>query len=1063
MSVTIDDFWKLIHESQLLSAEECRKLREKFASEPANQNTSVELLSDWLVEKVIISRYQADILLAGSPGPFVYGDYRIYDRIESGRMAGIFRALHLPTKHRVCLYFLTGDEIQDPAIVADLSKRAAVANRLSMGHPHLFRCYHLEDLGAYKFVVVEDLQGKRVARLLATKGPQPPSVACRIVRQAALGLARLHSLGHIHGEVRPANLWLHTSGTVELLHFPLAREPLLDPMWWLRQSDPQGKVPEEADYVAPELIGGDRQPDVRSDIYSLGCTLYRILTNKSPFPGGTLQEKLHRHAHDEPTPLTDLQPEVSPELAKLVRYMMQKDPDLRYQQATSVVEKLLPHLSAGDDQSRPRPSTRPGQAYEKWLQKHVNPALAAEAAAAVRGATTPTATQPAAAHQAAAPAAVAAQPAARPMAQPLQPVRPAAQPVAAQLVVAAAAVQRPVAAATPVMAAPVNAAPAAVAAPVGMAPAGMAAPAGAPIIGVPSGGATSVIRRRRRSGGSIAVVGVLLALMIGGVGYAFYSGMLKLDSGEPAPVAAPQPEKEVDAAVQALADAQAKAAAEAAAAAAAEPKEELYSLDESIWQSPTKGAPIAATYLPLGVQAVFALRPADMIAHAEAEKLLDERVLGAPGAWVKNQISPLVGVPLESIEQIVIGLLTGTSSTELPGLALVAQLRDAVPEDTLKSAWTGAAPQEVDGNTYYVAGDRAWWLPPAGEGKLVVMAPAADMSDIIGMAGQSAPPLQMEIEALLKLSDRDRHFTMVLSPQYLNSGGKALLWGAGERLRSPIEWFLTGYDPSAPAADPATAMPTQTAAPEPPKAVLVSAHLGDQLFGEIRIYDPEAATQLSPLAGQIKERIDALPKRIDRYIRLGLNTTAYSYEVLYQYPRMIEALEQYTRVAVGDKQVVLRAYLPAAAAHNLALGSYLSILESPRGDPAVAVAAAPQAAAPPKEETIEDKLNRTVSLQFPRDTLERSMILLSEQIDAEIIIQGGDLQLEGITKNQSFSIDEQNQPAKAILQKIFMMANPDGKLVYVIKKDDAGKDVVWITTRAAAAKRGDTLPPEFQQ
>ena len=107
-----------------------------------------------------------------------------------------------------------------------------------------------------------------------------------------------------------------------------------------------------------------------------------------------------------------------------------------------------------------------------------------------------------------------------------------------------------------------------------------------------------------------------------------------------------------------------------------------------------------------------------------------------------------------------------------------------------------------------------------------------------------------------------------------------------------------------------------------------------------------------------------------------------------------------------------------------------------------------------------EKLARRITLTFTRDTLEKSIQMLAEETGLPMEILGGDLQLEGITKNQSFGLDERDKPAEEILRRILANSNPDGKLVYVIRTKD-GMETLEITTRAAAAKRGDTLPPGF--
>jgi hypothetical protein len=98
-----------------------------------------------------------------------------------------------------------------------------------------------------------------------------------------------------------------------------------------------------------------------------------------------------------------------------------------------------------------------------------------------------------------------------------------------------------------------------------------------------------------------------------------------------------------------------------------------------------------------------------------------------------------------------------------------------------------------------------------------------------------------------------------------------------------------------------------------------------------------------------------------------------------------------------------------------------------------------------------------MTLTFVKDNLERSIQVISEEIGVPMEILGGDLQLEGITKNQSFGLDEQDKTAEAVLRVILAKANPDGKLVFVVRKKDGG-ETIEITTRAAVQKRGDTLP-----
>ena len=115
------------------------------------------------------------------------------------------------------------------------------------------------------------------------------------------------------------------------------------------------------------------------------------------------------------------------------------------------------------------------------------------------------------------------------------------------------------------------------------------------------------------------------------------------------------------------------------------------------------------------------------------------------------------------------------------------------------------------------------------------------------------------------------------------------------------------------------------------------------------------------------------------------------------------------------------------------------------------------------ELSVQEKLSQSYALKIPRGPLDQAVAQVSSDLGVEIEIIGGDLQLEGITKNQSFGIDVKDSTFAGVLREILKLANPDGKLVYVIKpKTEGGPDIVQITTRAAVEKRGDKLPPEFE-
>lgn len=1007
MSVSIAEFWKLAVESKTLSADDARKYNDAFARAKGGAPSDADLqrLAKSLVANGVISRYQAKVLLAGRAGPFFYGDYMIYDRAEAGRLAGVFRARHMATRHPVCLYFLSGPGLQDPQAVARLAPQASAAEAASRDQAHLARCYHWSDLGGYKFVVLEDLHGESAAERLSAKGKMAADEACRIVRQAAIGLENLHKLQPAHGQIRPANLWLGEYDHVKLLGFPLAQDPL---------GAPQAALQEQADCLAPELAQGARAADPRSDVYSLGCTLFQLLTGLPLFAGGDLQQKLSRHATEAP-PLDKLNGLAPPALIQVLGYMLNKNPDQRYQQAAAVVQALTPYAPQTKLQA---PSIPPSaQPYETWLRQRTSAPAAAPAQAAVAPAVAPV------------PAVSAAM---------VQPVAGNGAHVATPVM--------PVVAVAPVGVAtaphPVGVAPFAPAAPaLGAAPTGFSVLQSAPAVSIGGSGASVVQRAKKSRGSSMALfgsVGAGLLLIGGAVAAMMMSQEPQAAPGTPGAPAAPGATAVAPSQPQPL---DAKVAQRAELAEAGAP-DAIQSIGDTIWESPTSGPPLDLAYLAPGAQAIVALRPAQLASRSEWEKLVDPRTLGTLSAWLTTALPKAAGTSLENMDSAVVGLLDGGAGP--PRVALVVKTVAAVPQEELLKAWGDPRAEQIDQETIWTSKEAAYYLPSGGKQQTIVMAPPVEMREIAAAPGQTFP-LRREMESLAESTDADRDFTLLFAPNFTFSGAKSLFTDQGAKLQGPLDAFLV--------------MENVDKQLELPKAASLSVHLAGDSFAEFRVYNSYAGRQMGVVVEGFRDRIAALPKEVSQYVR-DLYLSDYSKPILWDYKDQLEVLTRYARAGVEGKQAVLRAYLPAGAAHNLILGAHLALLENTGGGRAPAAVAAQ---APKEPQTIAEKLKKKTSLSFPRNTLEMSVKLLGDDIGVDIVILGGDLQQEGITKNQSFALDERDQPAGEILRKIMILSNPAGKLIYVIKPGEGGQgETLYVTTRAAAEKRGDKIPPELE-
>ncbi len=269
--------------------------------------------------------------------------YRVLALVGSGGMGAVYKAEHRLMERLVALKVMAANLLGSPAMVERFHREVKAAARLS--HPNIVTAHDAEQAGDLHLLVMEYVEGTDLARVVAERGPLPIGEACEYVRQAATGLQHAHEHGMIHRDIKPHNLMVTPQGTVKILDFGLAR------LAGDAGSQPgvgtaQGTVLGTVDYMAPEQADDAHQADIRSDIYSLGCTLYHLLSGRPPFPKGTLVQKIMAHTERQPTPLEELRPDLPPGLARIVERMMAKLPSQRFQTPAAVRIALEPFAEA---------------------------------------------------------------------------------------------------------------------------------------------------------------------------------------------------------------------------------------------------------------------------------------------------------------------------------------------------------------------------------------------------------------------------------------------------------------------------------------------------------------------------------------------------------------------------------------------------------------------------------------------------------------------------------------------------------------------------------------------
>lgn len=442
---------------------------------------------------------------------------------------------------------------------------------------------------------------------------------------------------------------------------------------------------------------------------------------------------------------------------------------------------------------------------------------------------------------------------------------------------------------------------------------------------------------------------------------------------------------------------------------------------KSLWVSPTAGEPISLSYLPTGTQLVLHVRPGEILAHPEGEKTV--AALGPWGATAIEQLQSATGVELANVAALTIAVHP----------TMTGELRTTWRLELVE-------PLAGDASSLPSSAERTCFVPNGQEDRLLVCCHPDDLAELQEQGDEPAM-FPRDMQRLLDRTDRLRSATVVLPTKFFRIEGHKLVSGGAERLRDVL---------SSLAGDRAT-------------AVALSAHWGDSFFLELQ---SNATLNVSPhhLAKNLQRWIPQATSALEAALAAS-PPHPHGREIVTRFPAMLQLLSTYTRGMEVDGLGVLRCYLPTIAGHNLVMASELAL-----GLPNEATGGLPEETGP---QTLREKLRQVTSLSFPKDTLERSLEILAEELQMEIKIAGGDLQLDGITKNQSFGIDLRDQTVEQILQAIVSQANPDRsaesladpkqKLVYVLRNPDSTEGVVVVTTRAAAIKRGETLPQVFVQ
>jgi serine/threonine-protein kinase len=303
-------------------------LEAKRAAGPAAASTPI---GDFLIDKGLLAREQVHQILLEQNRRKVakerrVGNYEIIEKIGVGGMGAVYRARDLRNGRVCALKILPPRFAKDEKYVKRFIHEAALASKI-LDHPNIVKGLGAGNASGFYYFVMELVEGENIHQMLTGVGCFPEETALKIMIPIAQALQHAHSHGLVHQDVKPENIIIDRKGTAKLLDLGLAR----------RAGDVKSARVGTPLYVSPEQIRGGCAVDIRSDIYSLGVTLFHMVTGVPPFVGKTDSETLKQHLEEAVPWPQDVVPELSGDICLAISRMLTKEPDQRYASCEEVL------------------------------------------------------------------------------------------------------------------------------------------------------------------------------------------------------------------------------------------------------------------------------------------------------------------------------------------------------------------------------------------------------------------------------------------------------------------------------------------------------------------------------------------------------------------------------------------------------------------------------------------------------------------------------------------------------------------------------------------------------
>ena len=347
--VSAIEFFSVLAKSEIVAAEKLTSIEQQLRK--AGGKVSSKKLIDSLIQAGLITQWQSEKLLRGRHKGFFLGKYKLLGHLGTGGMSTVYLAQQSLTRQQRAIKVLPRKRLNERSYLSRFYREAR--SIAALNHPNIIRIFDVNQQDDTHYMVMEYVEGCDLYDQVTDNGPVSFEFARDCVIQAAQGLSHAHEKKLIHRDIKPANLFRTHSGTVKVLDLGLAL---------LKSDDDENGLSNQynestmgtADYLAPEQAINSHEVDHRADIYSLGCTLYFLLTGQPPFNEGTLAQRIAKHQTVTPADVRTLRTDCPRNLNDICMRMMQKNPNNRFADCKELISTFE---SQGQWQDTPQLNT----------------------------------------------------------------------------------------------------------------------------------------------------------------------------------------------------------------------------------------------------------------------------------------------------------------------------------------------------------------------------------------------------------------------------------------------------------------------------------------------------------------------------------------------------------------------------------------------------------------------------------------------------------------------------------------------------------------------------------